>query len=102
MSLWLRSNKSSARVRIEFEATIDGAPFRHDELVEAGKSWQQHIFRVDPLPPGPMQNARLSVRPVDSCKLWVDDVEIGAQSFSSNEVRQLPKTPSSANLPPST
>jgi hypothetical protein len=98
MSLWLRSNKRTARVRIEFEATIDGAPFRHDELVEAGTSWQQHVFRVDPLPAGPMQNARLSVRPVDSCKLWVDDVEIGAQSFSSDEVRQLTKTLSSVKL----
>ena len=98
MSLWLRSNKPSARVRIAFEATIDGEPFRHEEPVEAGKAWQQHMFRVDPLPAGPMQNARLSVRPVDSCKLWVDDVEIGAQSFSTDEVRQLTKTLSSVKL----
>jgi hypothetical protein len=98
MSLWLRSNKPSARVRIEFEATVDGEPFRYEEPVEAGASWQQHVFRVDPLPAGTMQNARLSVRPVDSCKLWVDDVEIGAQSYSSDEVRQLTKTLSSVKL----
>lgn len=98
LSLWLRSNKPSARVRIVFEATIDGEPFRHEEPVEAGKSWRQHVFRVDPLPTGPMQKARLSVRAVDSCKLWVDDVEIGAQSYSSDEVRQLTKTLSSVKL----
>ena len=98
MSLWLRSNKPSARVRIVFEATIDGEPFRHDDEVEAGQAWQQHLFKVDPLPAGAMQNARLAVRPVDSCKLWVDDVEIGAQSFSTDEVRQLTKTLSSVKL----
>jgi hypothetical protein len=98
MSLWLRSNKPSARVRIVFEATIDGKPFRHEEPVEAGKTWQQHVFRVDPLPAGPIQKSRLSVRAVDSCKLWVDDVEIGTQEYSSDEVRQLTKTLSSVKL----
>jgi hypothetical protein len=98
MSLWLRSNKPSARVRIVFEATIDGEPFRHEEPVEAGTAWQQHVFKVEPLPAGPLQNARLSVRPIDSCKLWVDDVEIDAQLFSPDEVRQLTKTLSSVKL----
>jgi len=98
LSLWLRSNKPSARVRIVFEATIDGEPFRREEPVEAGQAWQQHVFRVDPLPTGKMQNARLSVRPIDSCKLWVDDVDIGAQSYSGDEVRQLTKTLSSVKL----
>ncbi|HEY2250377.1 MAG TPA: hypothetical protein VGH74_04920 [Planctomycetaceae bacterium] len=98
LSLWLRSDKPSARVRIVFEATIEGEPFRREEPVEAGIAWQQHVFRVDPLPTGTMQNARLSVRPVDACKLWVDDVEIGAQSYSSDEVRQLTKTLSSVKL----
>jgi hypothetical protein len=45
-----------------------------------------------------MQNARLRVKPVDSCKLWIDDVEIDAQSFSADEVRQLTKTLSSVKL----
>ena len=98
MSLWLRSNKPSTRVRIVFEATIADEPFRHDDQIEAGEAWQQHFFRVDPLPPGTIENARLSVRPVDSCKLWVDDVEIGTLSFSSDEVRQLTKTLSSVKL----
>jgi hypothetical protein len=98
MSLWLRSDKPRARVRIVFEATIDGALFHHEQPVEASQSWQQHMLRVDPLPVGPVRNARLSVIPVDSCKLWVDDVEIGSQSFSTDEVRQLTKTLSSVKL----
>lgn len=97
-SLWLRSNKPSARVRMVFEATIDGAAFQREEPIEAGKTWQQHVFRVDALPAGPVQNARVSVRPIDSCKLWVDDVEIGVQSFNNDEVRQLTKTLSSVKL----
>ena len=98
LSLWLRSNKPSARVQIVFEATIDGEPYRREEPVEAGQAWQQHVIRIAPLPSGTVQNARLSVRPVDSCKLWVDDVEIGAQSFTTDEVRQLTKTLSSVKL----
>ncbi|HMF12954.1 MAG TPA: hypothetical protein VKE94_11630, partial [Gemmataceae bacterium] len=98
MSSWMRSNKSAARVQMSFEAQIDGEPFRQEAVVEVGKSWKQYFFRVDQLPAGRMQNARLRVRPVDSCKLWIDDVDIDAQSFSADEVRQLTKTLSSVKL----
>jgi hypothetical protein len=98
MTLWMRSNRSAARVEIAFEARIDGAGFRQEAVVEAGKSWKQFSFRVDQLPPGRMQNARLHIKPADSCRLWIDDVEIDAQSFSAEEVRQLTKTLSSVKL----
>jgi hypothetical protein len=98
MSSWMRSSKSAVRVQMAFEANIDGEPFRQEAVVEVGKTWKQCFFRVDPLPAGQMQNARLRVRPVDSCKLWIDDVEIDAQSYSADEVRQLTKTLSSVKL----
>jgi hypothetical protein len=98
MSLWLRSSAPAARVEIVFDAKIEGEAFRHEALVEVGKTWKRTVFRVDELPPGRMQNARLHLRPVDSCKLWIDDVEIDAQSFSPDEVRQLTKTLSSVKL----
>jgi hypothetical protein len=98
MSSWMRSNKSAARVQMAFEAKIDGEAFRQEAVVEVGKSWKQYFFRVDQLPAGQMQNARLLVKPADSCKLWIDDVEIDAQSFSAEEVRQLTKTLSSVKL----
>jgi hypothetical protein len=98
MSSWMRSSKSAVRVQMAFDAKIDGEPFRQEAVVEVGKSWKQYFFRIDPLPAGQMQNARLRVRPVDSCKLWIDDVEIDAQSFSADEVRQLTKTLSSVKL----
>jgi hypothetical protein len=97
MSSWMRSNRSAARVQMAFEAKIDGEPFRQEAVVEVGKSWKQYFFRVDQLPAGQMQNARLRVKP-DSCKLWIDDVEIDAQAFSADEVRQLTKTLSSVKL----
>ncbi len=98
MSLWMRSNKSTAGVQMLFDANLDGDAFRREALVEVGKSWKRHQFRVDDLPPGRLQNARLQVKPVDSCKLWIDDVEIDAQPFGADDVRQLTKTLSSVKL----
>jgi hypothetical protein len=98
MSLWMRSSRSAARVQMAFDAKIDGAPFRQEATVEVGKAWKQYFFRVDQLPAGHLQEARLRVMPVDSCKLWIDDVDIDAQSFSADEVRQLTKTLSSVKL----
>jgi hypothetical protein len=98
MSLWMRSSRSSARVQMGFDAKIDTAPFRQEATVEVGKSWKQYFFRVDQLPAGQLRDARLRLKPVDSCKLWIDDVDIDAQSFSADEVRQLTKTLSSVKL----
>jgi hypothetical protein len=98
MALWLRCSKSAARVEMMFDAKIDGEAFSQEAVVEVGKSWKQYSFRVDPLPPGRIQNARLRIKPADSCRLWIDDVEIDAQSFSLDEVRQLTKTLSSVKL----
>jgi hypothetical protein len=98
MSLWMRSNRASARVQMQFEATIGGEAFRHQTVVETGKAWRQYVFQVDELPVGPIEKAHLRVGAVDSCKLWIDDVEIDAQSFSPDEVRQLTKTLSSVKL----
>src|SRR5262249_35083324 len=58
----------------------------------------QYRFGVDDFPPGEITQARIYVRPVDSCKLWIDDAEIDAQSFSADELRQLTKTLSSVKL----
>ncbi len=98
MSLWMRSNRSSARVQMQFEATIGGEAFRHVAFVDVGKTWKQFVFQVDELPVGHVENAHLRVGAVDSCKLWIDDVDIDAQSFSPDEVRQLTKTLSSVKL----
>jgi hypothetical protein len=98
MSLWMRSNRSSARVQMQFEATIGGDAFRHAAVVDVGKTWKQYVFQVDELPVGHVENAHLRVGAVDSCKLWIDDVDIDAQSFSPDEVRQLTKTLSSVKL----
>ena len=98
MSLWMRSNRSAARVQMQFEATIGGEAFRHQTIVEVDKAWKQYVFQVDELPAGRVENARLRLGAVDSCKLWIDDVEIDAQSFSPDEVRQLTKTLSSVKL----
>jgi hypothetical protein len=98
MALWMRSSKSRAHVQMGFDANIDGEAFRQEAVVEVGKSWKQYSFQVDQLPPGQMQNARLRVKPADSCRLWIDDVEVDAQSFSPDEVRQLTKTLSSVKL----
>jgi hypothetical protein len=98
MSLWMRSSKPAARVELGFDARIGAEPFRQEAIVEVGKAWKQYSFRVDQLPAGPVQEARLRVKPIDSCKLWIDDVDIDAQSFSADEVRQLTKTLSSVKL----
>jgi hypothetical protein len=98
MSLWMRSSRSAARVQMGFDAKIDAAPFRQEATVQVGKAWKQYSFRVDQLPAGHLHEARLRVKPVDSCKLWIDDVDIDAQSFSADEVRQLTKTLSSVKL----
>ncbi len=98
MSLWMRSSKSAARVKMGFDAKIGEEVFGQEATVEVGKGWKQYFFRVDQLPAGHIQDARLRVKPVDSCKLWIDDVDIDAQSFSADEVRQLTKTLSSVKL----
>jgi hypothetical protein len=98
MSLWMRSSRSAARVQMGFDAKIGGEAYAQEAIVEVGKGWKQYFFRVDQLPAGQMHHARLRVRPVDACKLWIDDVDIDAQSFSADEVRQLTKTLSSVKL----
>ncbi len=98
ISVWMRSNKSAARVRMVFDAKCDNEAFQRAAVVEAGKSWKRHFFKIDDLPPGPLHSARLHLRPVDGCKLWIDDIEIDSQSLRSDEVRQLTKTLSSVKL----
>jgi len=98
MSLWLRSSKPQSRVKIMFDAKIDAQAFHREEVVEVGKNWKKYVFRVDSMPAGAMQDARLHVQPVDRCKLWIDDVEVDGQAFSGDEIRQLTKTLSSVKL----
>lgn len=98
VSVWMRSNKSAARVEIALDALVGEEPFRRDELVTVGKSWSQYRFRVDDFPAGEIRQARIFVRPIDSSRLWIDDAEIDAQSLTADELRQLTKTLSSAKL----
>jgi hypothetical protein len=98
MSLWLRTDRSTATVRLAFEAEFDGRPQIQEAVVEVGPQWQRYLFRVRNLPPQGLQNARIRVEMQRPGRLWIDDVEIHRQRFTPDDVRQLTKSLSAARL----
>ena len=98
LSLWMRCNRSTVRVELTCEGRRDDRGRLQRQVVEVGKNWRKYEFRVTSLTAVPGEPARLKVQPLDSCKLWLDDLELDVQKLSADDVRQLTKTVSAARL----
>jgi hypothetical protein len=98
VSLWMRSNRTSARVQLALDTLALGTPRRQQAEVEVGKSWRRYDFRVDRLPLETPDEARFRVEPRERCQLWIDDVDLHLHTLSPDELRQLTKTLSSVKL----
>lgn len=98
LSLWMRSDRSTARVELTFEGRKDDRGRSQRQVVEVGKNWRKYEFRVTNPPTRSPEQPRLRVQPLSSCKLWIDDLELDAQALSADDVRQLTKTVSALRL----
>lgn len=98
MALWMRGDKSSQRVQLVLEAELDGKPHRQIADVDVGKTWRRFLFRVNRLPPGAIEHARLRVSPLQRGTIWIDDVEVDLQLLHPDDLRQLAKTFTAAEL----
>ena len=98
MSLWLRSNREAAQVRLTLEG--DDGSDRHEQSaqLDVGPDWHRYVFRVSNLPVDTLRNAHVKIELSNAGKLWIDDVELQLQRLTADDSRQLTKHLSAVRL----
>jgi len=98
MSLWLRSDRADADVRLAFEASVDGRPHVRHMNVDVDDVWRQYRFRVTDIPLDRLENAKVRVEIRGEGKVWVDDVDIQARRLTRDDLRRLTKVSASVSI----
>ena len=98
MSLWLRSDRDGADVRLAFEGLLEGRPHVQYAGVRVGTRWRKYLFRVRDIPHARLTEARVRVEVRGEARLWVDDVDIQTFLLTAEDARHLTKVYSSIAL----
>lgn len=98
MRLWLRSNKPAFPVRLAFQWESAAKVHVQPADVSVGTEWQQFQFRVRSLPQVGVRQPRLTVEMLQEGKLWLDDVEIELDPWTTDDVKSLTKHLSAVRL----
>ncbi|MSR60095.1 MAG: hypothetical protein EXS05_21055 [Planctomycetaceae bacterium] len=98
LTLWMRSNRSAAQVQLTLAGCGNDSRALQRQSIEVGKAWKKYEFRVAGLPFDTSSEVQLRVEPLDSGKLWIDDLELDVQTLSADDLRQLTKTASAIHL----
>ena len=91
MSVWLRSDRPAARVKLAFEASVDGEPNVQAADVQVDAQWRRYVFRVNEIPPDRLEEARVRVEMLGPGRLWIDDVDVQMHRLTPADARQLTK-----------
>ncbi|NOX55983.1 MAG: family 10 glycosylhydrolase, partial [Planctomycetes bacterium] len=97
MTVWLRSDKKNTPVEFAFEGRIHGQPARQAAVVRVDSRWRKYAFRVREIPRA-MERGWIQIVVPRGTTLWIDDISIRLQQFSTDDVRQLTKNLSAASL----
>jgi hypothetical protein len=98
MSVWLRSNRDAADVRLAFEATLDGRRHVESRNVEVDTRWRRYELQVNDIPDRALENAKVTVEMRDPGKVWIDDVDVQMHRLTPDDLRQLTKVYSAVTL----
>lgn len=98
LTLWMRSSRAAARVQLSLEEFGAAPRPLQRQVSEVGKSWQKFEFRVAGLPFDGNAAVQLRVQPLDSGKVWIDDLELDVQMLSADDLKQMTKTASAIHL----
>ncbi len=98
MSVWLRSNRNAADIRLAFEATHDGRKYVESQSVKVDTRWRRYEFQVKDIPDQALEDAQVTVEMRDSGKVWIDDVDIQMYRLTPDDLNQLTKVYSAVTL----
>jgi hypothetical protein len=98
MSIWLRSDRADADVRLVFEASVREEKQLQYAKVRVDKQWRRYLFRVKDIPTDRLEDARVRVEVRGAGKVWIDDVEIHMHRLTPADLRQLTKVFSAISI----
>ncbi|MEX2285992.1 MAG: family 10 glycosylhydrolase [Planctomycetaceae bacterium] len=98
MSVWLRSDREAADVRLVFSADADGKQHVRYLPVTVNTEWKHYQFRVTDIPADRLENAKVRIEIRGPGKLWIDDVDIHQNRLSPEDLRQITKTHSAITV----
>ena len=84
---WFRADRSETKVRLWIEGKASGEPFlRYSEFL-ASPGWTERAVRVSDIPPAGLDALRLRFEMLTGGTLWVDDLDVSAETLSEPERR---------------
>jgi len=99
MWVWLRAANAASQpeLRLALEGSLRGRNYDRFALVGAksgvpiGVQWAPYVFQVDDLPLRGLSNLRIRLDLLGPGEVWIDDIRLVDLAFNENELRELAK-----------